>query len=153
MITLGLEEEVQVVDARGQLVPHDFAGELATSSDGAMDREIHRCVIELKTRICHSVPDLVAALATLRGQARHRAALQGQQILIAGVHPTARWQEQAMHLGPAFPHYTALVDEYQDIARSAFSFGMHLHLGFEPDAPRMAIMNRLRHVLPEALAL
>jgi carboxylate-amine ligase len=74
-------------------------------------------------------------------------------LLIAGLHPTARWQEQAMHLGPAFPHYTALVAEYQDISRSAFSFGMHLHLGFEPGAPRMAIMNRLRHVLPEALAL
>jgi carboxylate-amine ligase len=118
-----------------------------------MDREIHRCVIELKTRICHNVPDLVAALGTLRAQARRKAAAQGQQILIAGVHPTARWQQQAMHGGAAFPHYAALVEEYQDVARSAFSFGMHLHLGFAPGAPRMAIMNRLRHVLPEALAL
>jgi len=154
MVTLGLEEEVQVVDAHGELTPHDFTGELAgQAGEGAMDREIHRCVIELKTRICHSVPDLVAVLSGLRQQARRRAAQQGQQLLIAGLHPTARWQEQAMHLGPAFPHYTALVAEYQDISRSAFSFGMHLHLGFEPGAPRMAIMNRLRHVLPEALAL
>ncbi|MBU6249503.1 MAG: YbdK family carboxylate-amine ligase, partial [Xanthomonadaceae bacterium] len=154
MVSLGLEEEVQVVDARGELVPHDFSGESDGSrSEGMLDREIHRCVIELKTRVCASVPDLLAALAGLRAQARRRAALQGQRILIAGVHPTARWQAQAMHLGPAFPHYTALVEEYRDVARSAFSFGMHLHLGFEPDAPRMAIMNRLRHVLPEALAL
>ncbi len=155
MITLGMEEEVQVVDAGGELVPHDFTEGLAdcASSEGAMDREIHRCVIELKTRICHNVPDLVAALGTLRAQARRKAAAQGQQILIAGVHPTARWQQQAMHGGAAFPHYAALVEEYQDVARSAFSFGMHLHLGFAPGAPRMAIMNRLRHVLPEALAL
>lgn len=155
MITLGMEEEVQVVDAGGELVPHDFTEGLAdcASSEGAMDREIHRCVIELKTRICHGVPDLVAALGTLRAQARRKAAAQGQQILIAGVHPTARWQQQAMHGGAAFPHYAALVEEYQDVARSAFSFGMHLHLGFTPGAPRMAIMNRLRHVLPEVLAL
>lgn len=155
MITLGMEEEVQVVDAAGELVPHDFTEGLAdcASSEGAMDREIHRCVIELKTRICHGVPDLVAALGTLRAQARRKAAAQGQQILIAGVHPTAHWQQQAMHGGAAFPHYAALVEEYQDVARSAFSFGMHLHLGFTPGAPRMAIMNRLRHVLPEALAL
>ncbi|HEY8681533.1 MAG TPA: glutamate-cysteine ligase family protein, partial [Rhodanobacter sp.] len=31
--------------------------------------------------------------------------------------------------------------------------GMHLHLGFDAGAPRIAIMNRLRHVLPEVLAL
>lgn len=155
MVTLGMEEEVQVVDARGELAPHDFSTGWAehACNEGLMDREIHRCVIELKTRICHGVPDLIAALSTLREQARRKTAAQGQHILIAGVHPTAHWQHQAMHEGPAFPHYAALVDEYQDVARSAFSFGMHLHLGFEPGAPRMAIMNRLRHVLPEVLAL
>ena len=154
MITLGMEEEVQIVDDRGQLVPHDFsAGSPPDTSAGMLDREIHRCVIELKTKVCRSVDELQTALGTLRILARRRAAAQGQQILIAGIHPTAHWQRQAMHEGAAYPHYTRLVDEYQDVARSAFSFGMHLHLGFEPGAPRMAIMNRLRHVLPEALAL
>jgi len=155
MITLGIEEEVQVVDSRGELAAHDFSqglNEFATH-EGLIDREIHRCVLELKTRICHGVPDLLASLGTLRLQAQRKTAAQGQQILIAGLHPTARWQRQAMHLGPAFPHYSALVEEYQDVARSAFSFGMHLHLGLEPGVPRMAIMNRLRHVLPEVLAL
>lgn len=155
MITLGMEEEVQVVDARGQLVAHDFSAGLAEhgTPEGLMDREIHRCVIELKTRICSSVPELLGALRSLREQARHKAADQGQAILIAGVHPTASWQQQPMHEGAPYPHYTRLIDEYQDVARSAFSFGMHLHLGFDENAPRIPIMNRLRHVLPEALAL
>lgn len=155
MITLGIEEEVQVVDSRGELAAHDFSRGLTefATHEGLMDREIHRCVIELKTRVCNSVPDLLAALGTLRVQAQRKTAAQGQSILIAGIHPTARWQQQSMHLGAAYPHYAALVQEYQDVARSAFSFGMHLHLGFEPGAPRMAIMNRLRHVLPEVLAL
>jgi glutamate---cysteine ligase / carboxylate-amine ligase len=155
MVTLGMEEEVQVVDDRGQLVPHDFASGLTdyATSEGLIDREIHRCVIELKTRICANVAELVGALGALREQARRKTAAQGQQILIAGMHPTARWQQQSMHEGAAFPHYSRLIDEYQDIARSAFSFGMHLHLGFEAGAPRIAIMNRLRHVLPEVLAL
>lgn len=155
MVTLGMEEEVQVVDGHGQLAAHDFASGLTeyATAEGLMDREIHRCVIELKTRICSSVTELVGALGVLREQARRKAAAQGQRILIAGMHPTARWQQQAMHEGPAFPHYTRLIDEYQDVARSAFSFGMHLHLGFDPGAPRIDIMNRLRHVLPEVLAL
>jgi carboxylate-amine ligase len=154
MITLGLEEEVQVVDGHGRLVAHDLTG-LAehTTPEGMLDREIHRCVIELKTRVCADVDELVAALRTVRATARRRAASQGQRIVIAGLHPTAHWQQQPMHEGPQYPHYSRLIAEYQDVARAAFSFGMHLHLGFPEGAPRMAVMNRLRHVLPEVLAL
>ena len=155
MITLGMEEEIQVVDAHGQLVAHDFAADFTEAElpEGLMDREIHRCVIEVKTRICHAVPQLLAALRVLRAQARRRAATQGQQILIAGIHPTSPWQQQVLHDDAEHPHYCRLVDEYRDVARGALSFGMHLHLGFETGAPRMAVMNRLRHVLPEVLAL
>lgn len=155
MITLGMEEEVQVIDEYGQLVAHDYATGLSefVTPEGLIDKEIHRCVIEIKTRICTSVPALLAALRTLRMQARGKAAAQGQRILIAGLHPTASWQQQSMHDDADHPHYARLVDEYQDVARGALSFGMHLHLGFPADAPRMAVMNRLRHVLPEVLAL
>ncbi|MFC5526350.1 YbdK family carboxylate-amine ligase [Rhodanobacter ginsengisoli] len=155
MITIGMEEEIQIVDEHGQLIAHDFSTGLAEygTPEGLIDREIHRCVIELKTRICNNVTELVTALGALRAQARRKAAAQGQQILIAGLHPTALWQQQALHEGPDFPHYAQLLDEYQEVARSAFSFGMHLHLGFDFAAPKLAIMNRLRHVLPEVLAL
>ncbi len=86
MVTLGMEEEVQVVDAGGELVPHDFAEGLDefASREGAMDREIHRCVIELKTRICHGVPDLVAALhrtAALPAGGTHSGSIRGLSFL------------------------------------------------------------------------
>ncbi|HEV2540292.1 MAG TPA: YbdK family carboxylate-amine ligase [Frateuria sp.] len=155
MITLGIEEEVQVVDEQGRLVTHDLGSGQAeyATPEGLLDKEIHRCVIELKTRVCRGVDELVDALRAVRAVARRKAAAQQQRILIAGLHPTARWQQQPMHEGPEYPHYHRLIAEYQDVARAAFSFGMHLHLGFPDGAPRMAIMNRLRHVLPEVLAL
>lgn len=155
MITLGMEEEIQITDASGQLVAHDFSAGFAERDlpEGLMDREIHRCVIEVKTRICHAVPELLAALRVLRAQAQRKAAAQGQQILIAGLHPTASWQPQPLHDDAEHPHYVRLVEEYRDVARSALSFGMHLHLGFPAGAPKIAVMNRLRHVLPEVLAL
>ena len=155
MITLGVEEEIQIIDDQGQLVAHDFSLDFAEANipEGLMDKEIHRCVIETKTRICRTVPELLSAVRLLRGQARRRAASQGQRILIAGIHPTSAWQQQPLHEGTDFPHYARLIDEYRDVSRSALSFGMHLHLGFAIGAPRMAIMNRLRHVLPEVLAL
>jgi carboxylate-amine ligase len=152
MITLGLEEELQVVDADGALSPHDLSAELEdfSSPEGAMDKEIHQCVIELKTRVCHSVEDLLGALGTMRSLAQYKARRQEQWLVATGLHPTACWHQQKLNEGP---HYTRLVDEYQDVARGAMSFGMHLHLGFDGDLPKTAIMNRLRHVLPEALAL
>ena len=155
MITLGMEEEIQIIDDQGELVAHDFSADFveATVPEGLMDKEIHRCVIETKTRICRTVPQLLSCVRLMRGQARRRAASQGQRILIAGIHPTSAWQQQPMHEGAEFPHYASLIDEYRDVSRGALSFGMHLHLGFELGAPRMAIMNRLRHVLPEVLAL
>ena len=155
MITLGMEEEIQIIDDRGELVAHDFSADFveATIPEGLMDKEIHRCVIETKTRVCQTVPELLSCVRLMRGQARRQAASQGQRILIAGVHPTSTWQQQPLHEGADFPHYASLIDEYRDVSRSALSFGMHLHLGFELGAPRMAIMNRLRHVLPEVLAL
>lgn len=155
MITIGLEEEVQVVDDSGQLVAHDLDRDFAqhASAQGMLDRELHRCVIELKTHVCKDVGSLLSALGNLRLQARNKAAAQGQQIMIAGLHPTARWQQQAVHDGADYPHYDRLLDEYQDVARSAFSFGMHVHVGLDFSAPKLAIMNRLRHVLPELLAL
>jgi len=155
MVTLGMEEEVQVVDRMGQLAPHDLKLGLedVRSCEGALDKEIHRCVIELKTRVCHNVDEMVSALANLRGTALRKAAMQDQQLIIAGLHPTAQWQQQQMHEGPDYPHYHRLLDEYGDIARGAMSFGMHMHFGFTDEAPKIQIMNRLRHVLPEALAL
>lgn len=155
MLTLGIEEEVQVVDGNGRLVAHDLGNDPAALrfAEGELGNEIHRCAIELKTRVCRDVPSLVAALAGLRDHARKRAARQGQSLIVAGLHPLARWQAQPMHLDAAHPHYRALVTEYQDISRSAFSFGMHLHIGLPVGMPRMPVMNRLRHVLPEALAL
>lgn len=155
MLTLGIEEEMQVVDGAGRLVPHDWsvAPRALTFPEGELGGEIHRCVIELKTRICRNVPDLVAAVAGLREHARARAAAQRQALIVAGVHPLARGTVQPMHLDAAHPHYRALVAEYQDVARGACSFGMHLHIGLPADMPRVPVMNRLRHVLPEALAL
>lgn len=155
MLTLGIEEEVQVVDGGGQLAVHDLGDDprALVLAEGELGTEIHRCAIELKTRVCRDVAGLVAALAGLRAHARRRAARCGQALIIAGLHPLARGTAQPMHLDAGHRHYRALVAEYQDVARAACSFGMHLHIGLPAGMPRMPVMNRLRHVLPEALAL
>lgn len=156
VVTLGLEEELQVVDAHGALTPHDFArGQLEVpDADGTSSREIHRCVLEVKTPVCASADAIVASLAAMRRVAAARAQRQGQRVLAAGLHPFSRCPEQATWCDPAeFPRFVRLAHEYGDTVMGALAFGMHVHLGCTDAALRMPVMNALRDVLPDVLAL
>jgi carboxylate-amine ligase len=156
-VTLGVEEELQVVDAlTGALVPHsiEFGKHALPSGPGGIACEIHRCAVELQTPVCTSPDSIVTSLSILRTVARKQASLQGQRLVAAGLHPFSLWQNQPIHENAEhYPHYAHLVNEYGDIARSAMSFGLHVHLGL-PDATfRIPVMNALRSVLPDVLAL
>ena len=156
-VTLGVEEELQVVDARtSALVPHDIARTRKAfgNGPGGIASEIHQCTIELQTPIATGPDEITLALLSLRDFARKQAAKQGQSVLSAGLHPFSPWQDQKLHDDPErFPHYANLLAEYGDIARSAMSFGLHVHLGLPDPKLRMPVMNRLRSALPEVLAL
>ena len=155
-ITLGAEEELQIVCSKtGALSEHEHMElEKDWNHAGTMTTEIHRCVLELQTRICSHPDEVAAALGVLRSSAIDRAAAQGQRILATGVHPFSCWKTQSLFDNKdKYPHYAHLLDEYGDIARGALSFGMHVHLGLPDTSFRMPVMNSLRHVLPEILAL
>lgn len=157
IVTLGVEEELQVVDARTRaLTPHDFELKKLNLADGqgGTGCEIHRCVVEVQTPI-HSHPDEIAAsLSVLRGLVRKQAEEKGQAMFAAGLHPFTAWKGQSLNDDKErYPHYAHLLHEYGDIARSAMSFGLHIHLGLPDARLRMPVMNALRAVLPEVLAL
>lgn len=156
LVTLGLEEELQVVDAHGALVAHDFArGQRdVPDHDGTSSRELHLCALEIKTPVCDSPDAIVASLATMRGVASRRAALQGQRVLSAGLHPLSAWTAQPTYDDPVdFARYARMQKDYGDVVRGALAFGMHVHLACADPALRMPVMNSLRNVLPDVLAL
>lgn len=155
-ITLGAEEELQVVDRQsGELVDHDKSDDgQEVRQGGTLTGEIHRCVIETQSVVCSDVSSLMQAMAGLRLRAFEQARPQGQTLVAAGVHPFSSWQHQRLYDCPTqHPHYAHLLHEYQDVARGALSFGLHLHLGLNDSPFKMHVMNGLREVLPEVLAL
>ena len=97
--------------------------------------------------------ELIQSLQKLRERAMVMLMRADKRLLIAGLHPFSNWHEQPLYEGEAFSYYTNLIHEYQDISRGAMSFGMHLHLGLPSYMPKIQIMNHLRHILPEILAL
>ncbi|MBR7801352.1 carboxylate-amine ligase [Undibacterium fentianense] len=156
-ITLGAEEELQIVDQHSlELVPHDFERGQAEFPDqnGSSSCELHKAVVELQTPICTTPDQIVASVASMREIIRLRAQSQGQRILSAGVHPFSNWKEQEInkdHL--KHQHYIRLVDEYADIMRSLVSYGFHVHLGLPSGIPPMPIFNSLRNSLAAVLAI
>lgn len=156
-ITLGVEEELQVVDAAtGALAAHDFetsAGRYPVSA-GAIEYELSACTLEVKTGICGSPDQVLAEMRHLRQTARHRARSQGQEVVSAGLHPFSDWRTQSFNDDPLrFTHYARVLEDYQDLSRGAMSFGLHIHLGLPDRTLRMPVMNRLRELLPLLMAL
>lgn len=156
-VTLGVEDELQVVDARSfALAPFDVerANKALPTGIGSFACELHKCTVELQTPICRMPDEIAASLSFLRAAAREQTASDGKCVLAAGLHPFSTWQSQPVHDDPAlYSTYAYLLGEYADLARSGVSFGLHVHLGL-PDAKlRMPVMNALRSRLPDVLAL
>ena len=157
IVSLGVEDELQVVDAlTGALAPFDIgqAKKARPEGPGAITCEIHKCTVELQTPVCTSPDAIAASLSSLREFARQQAARQGQSVLAAGLHPFSSWQSQPVYEDAEdHPTYAWLLEEYGDIARGGLSFGLHVHLGLPDTKLRIPVLNGLRSVLPDVLAL
>ena len=157
MITLGAEEELQIVDQVSlELAAHDFDRGVRDFPDqnGSSSCELHKAVVELQTPICYTPDQVVASVASMREVIRKRAQAQGQRILSAGVHPFSNWKNQEINgEQDKHQHYIRLVDEYADIMRSLMSYGFHVHLGVPQGIPVMPIFNSLRNRLAPVFAI
>lgn len=157
VITLGAEEELQIVDQDSlELAAHDFdRGQLDyPDRNGSSSCELHKAVVELQTPICQTPDQIVDSVSSMREIIRLRAQAQGQRILSAGVHPFSNWKEQEINKDlEKHQHYIRLVDEYADAMRSLLSYGFHVHLGLPKGIPPMAVFNSLRNSLAPVLAI
>lgn len=154
-LTLGIEDELQVVDARhAGLVAHDVerARMFLPDADGTTTIEAHQCVIELQTPICNDIDHAISAVERLRKLAARRCAEQEQLSLAAGLHPFSDPEDQSLNLHRN-RHYLDLRERYGMVTNQALTFGLHFHLGLPAPELRMPVMNALRTVLPELLAM
>src|ERR671937_1118973 len=95
-LTIGIEEEFQIVDAEGQLRSHS-ASLLAAARPRLGEQvkpEMMQSVIEAGTKICADISEARSEVATLRGTLSALLALSGLRIASAGTHPFSHWQEQ-----------------------------------------------------------
>jgi carboxylate-amine ligase len=152
--TLGVEEEFLIVDAS--------TGELRSKGDVLLptakeqlgqevQAELNLSQIETGTPICRSLEELRWELRRLRRELSAAAEDIGCQLIAAGTHPSAHWQEQ--RINPTKDRYRMLEEEFQLTARNQLVCGSHVHIGIPDPDLAIQVLDRVRPWLSVLLAL
>ncbi|HEX3581251.1 MAG TPA: carboxylate-amine ligase [Thermoanaerobaculia bacterium] len=152
-LTLGIEEEFQVVDPETRELKSHIQ-ELFTEGEKRLKdeikREMHDPVIEVGTPICANVTEARREVTRLRGEIIRLTHEAGLRIAAAGTHPISHWANVVMTRAP---RYDQLLYEMQMLARANLVFGLHVHVAVEDNETRIQIMNAARYFLPHVFAL
>src|SRR5918995_4921772 len=152
-LTIGIEEEFQIIDVGGELKAHIDTLLAPAQSSSLVDdvrAEMLQSVVEVGTSICANVGEARAEVLRLRGGLAGLLAPEGLRIASAGTHPFSHWQDQRV---TEMERYKLFEDQMQDLVRELLIFGMHVHVGISDPEARIEVMNEARYFLPHLLAL
>ncbi len=152
-LTLGIEEEYQIVDAEtrelacyvDKILPN---GQVRLQ--GQVKEEFMQSQIEVGSQVCKDVHEVREEVRRLRGTLIEIAEADNKRIVAAATHPFSRWIDQT--ITPRL-RYKALEENMQEIARRLLIFGMHVHVGIGDLELTIDIFNQVRYFLPHLLAL
>jgi glutamate---cysteine ligase / carboxylate-amine ligase len=152
--TLGIEEELMIVDDQTLDLANSIEGLLDDLSEVPMEGEVKpelmESVCEIATTPTANAAEAGAQLRVLRRQVQQVAAQRGLAIGSAGTHPFAMWEDQRI---VARPRYRDLVSGLQFVARQEIIFGIHVHVGLDDPDKAIHVTNGMRVHLPLLLAL
>jgi glutamate---cysteine ligase / carboxylate-amine ligase len=152
--SLGIEEELMIVDAETLDLANSIEGVLDDLSEVEMEGEVKpelmESVCEIATTPTANAAEAGAQLRALRRQVQQVAAQRGLAIGSAGTHPFAMWEDQRI---VARPRYRDLVSGLQFVARQEIIFGIHVHVGLDDPDKAIHVTNGMRVHIPLLLAL
>ena len=152
--TLGIEEELMIVDAETLDLSNSIeglledVGELAT--EGEIKPELMESVCEIATTPVETTRDAGDQLRALRRTVGQAARGRGLAIGSAGTHPFALWEDARV---VARPRYRDLISGLQFVARQEIIFGFHIHVGLDDPDKAIHVTNGMRVHVPLLLAL
>ncbi len=127
-LTIGIEEEFQIVRADGELQAH--IDTLLASAKPILGEDVKaemlQSVVEVGTRICAGVAEAREEVLRLRGTLASLLEPQSMRIVSAGTHPFSHWRDQRI---TELDRYKMIEDEMQDVVRELLIFGMHVEFG------------------------
>ncbi len=152
--TLGVEEELMIVDAESLDLVNSIEGLLSdlehSPSEGEVKPELMESVCEIATEPSENTEHAGRQLEGLRREVQSAAAARGLAIGAAGTHPFAMWEDQRI---VSRPRYRDLIAGLQFVARQELIFGIHVHVGLDDPDKAIHVTNGMRVHLPLLLAL
>ncbi len=154
-ITLGIEEELMIVDATTRDAisdpdPSVFEQARERAAPHRVVNELLRSQIETNSKVCRSVAEIRQSLRETRAAVIGAARTHGARIIASSTHPWARWEVQQV---TEKPRYLSAAAAFQDAGRQFFIGGMHIHAGFGDADLRIEVMDALLPYLPFMLTL
>jgi glutamate---cysteine ligase / carboxylate-amine ligase len=144
--TIGVEEELLVVDAENRLADRGPAAVAAADPDrGEVDGELFKAMVESRSDPSASVE---AAMAALRDVRRELLA-SGTRIIGAGAHPAAASGEGEIR---QTRRYSLIEESLQGILRTPIC-GQHIHIGMPDRESAVRAYNGIRTHVPLLNAL
>jgi carboxylate-amine ligase len=151
--TLGVELELQIVDARTLALTaagERLLAEVPPDLRDAVKPEFYHCCVEINTGVCDDVQavedDMSRKLAAVRRVADRLGVLLGW----GGTHPFSHWRDQPI---VATPRYRELAEHYRETLCRQLTFGLHVHVGVADGDAAVRACNRIPEYLPALLAL
>ncbi len=148
--TIGVEEELMIVDAETMDLVNAIESFLEESPEGAIKPELMESVLEVSTNPCDSIEAAERQLRALRAQVREVGQSKGLCIGSAGTHPFAMWEDQRI-VGRT--RYRDLISALRFVARQELIFGMHVHVGLDDPDMAIHVANGMRVHVGALLAL
>src|SRR5512132_4484216 len=148
--TIGIEEELMIVDADSYGLVNAIESLLEDAADGEIKPELMESVLEISTNPAPNTARAGEQLRRLRAQVCGTASGRGLRIGSAGTHPFAMWEDQRI---VARPRYRELVTALRFVARQELIFGMHVHVGLDDPDKAIHVANGMRVHLAVLLAL
>ncbi len=148
--TIGIEEEMMILDAESLDLVNAIETLLEESPAGEIKPELMESVLEIATEPCANIAQAGGQLRALRAQVIGTASEQGLAIGSAGTHPFAMWEDQRI---VARPRYRDLVSALRFVARQELIFGMHVHVSIDDPEKAIHVANGMRIHAPVLLGL
>ncbi|MFD2093755.1 glutamate--cysteine ligase [Blastococcus deserti] len=169
MRTVGVEEELLVVDTEGRPVPlgpdalevasrrgegenpaeHDRGEREAGVQDAAhLVPELKAQQLELGTPVCSTLTDLGSALRFWRARAQSAAAATGAHVAALATSPVP-----VTPVPTVGDRYARMLEAFGLTAREMLTCGCHVHVSIADDEEGVAVLDRIRVWLPVLTAL
>jgi carboxylate-amine ligase len=152
-LTLGIEEEYQIVDPETRELT-SYITEILESDHVVLHEqlkpELHQSVVEVGSTVCMNIQEARAEVVRMRRLVSEKVDEGGLKIVAAGTHPFSAWTEQEI---TPLERYLGIREDLQQVAARNLIFGMHVHVGIEDREFLIDAMNVSRYFLPHVLAL